>query len=104
MLQRAKWEKHHDVTKDLEMQPCDGNSMAGPLQYWAMQQPIVGFCAWSGQSCPVVVEGSVVHAGVLCQRSGRVQAIARIYGDGNNDGAAKNKSLKSVSFLNGFVL
>jgi hypothetical protein len=114
MLQRAKWKKH--VTKDLEkqqQQQLDRTRMAlGSLQYWAMSQPIADFCAWTGQSShpPVVMVDEsnsshdvAVHAGVLCKSSGRVQVIARTYGDDDHAAAGASKSLKSVSFLDGFV-
>jgi hypothetical protein len=103
MLQRAKWEKHHKGDKNVHEQQLDSTRMAGPLQYWAVSQPIRDFCEWSGQFSPMMEESGhvVVHAGVLCKSSGRVQAIARTYGIDTT--AASNKSLKTVSFLDGFA-
>jgi hypothetical protein len=107
LLQRAKWEKQNDDKNVEEKHQLDNSTrMAGPLQYWAISQPMKDFCEWSGQSCPVTDTehggdaAIVLHAGVLCKSSGRVQAIARIY-DIDPTAASNNKSLKSVSFLDG---
>jgi hypothetical protein len=91
MLQRAKWEKDMQET----IIPLDSADPSETLKYWTISQSTLEFSEWSG-TIPSLIEGHVVHAGVLCESSRVVKSIARTYDESN--------SLKSVSFLEGCVL